>query len=337
MNLFYSNSQICYPKDGHADFSPLALTPWLSTLGSQVIFDTFPCYNFSSGKEYCCPMTQLTTFEPIDYLLIGHVTADLQADQSISLGGTASFSGLTAAQLGHHVGLVTSCSNDLQLDPLSSIQKWVIPSEKSTVFRNEGLGSSRVQHLYSKATFITAEQIPLPWRDCQLVHFGPIAAEIDPDIVRLFPEALVCVTPQGWYRQADQENLVRHVDWHEELLLLPKSHAVVLSIEDLQGDERKVQELAKICPLLVVTENREGARVFCQDEIRYFPAPSVEMVEDTGAGDIFAACFFHRYYKTRDPWGSARFAVQLSACSVTRKRLASIPTRDEIEQAKLNQ
>lgn len=279
-------------------------------------------------------MTQPTTPEPIDYLLIGHVTADLQADQSISLGGTASFSGMTAARLGHKVGLVTSCASDLQLEPLSGIQKWVVPSEKSTVFRNEGLGRTRIQHLYSSATRITADHIPASWQDCQLVHFGPVAAEIDPDVVELFPNALVCLTPQGWYRQADDEGLVRHVDWPEGLALLKRADAVILSIEDLQGDENKVEDLAGICSLLVVTESRDGARVFSQGKVRYFSAPSVDMIEDTGAGDIFAACFFHRFHITRDPWESARFAVQLSARSVTRKRLASIPTLDEIEQAK---
>ena len=279
-------------------------------------------------------MIQQTTPDPIDYLLIGHVTADLQADQSISLGGTASFSGLTAARLGHNVGLVTSCASDMALDPLAGIQTWVVPAEKSTVFLNQGFGSSRVQHLYSSATRITAEHIPPAWKNCPIVHFGPIAAEIDPDIVKLFPNALICLTPQGWYRQADEEGLVRHVDWSDEMTLLPQSHAVVLSLEDLRGEERRVQELAKMCPLLVVTENREGARVFFHSEARYFPASPVEMVEDTGAGDIFAACFFHRFHITRDPWEAARFAVQLSACSVTRKRLASVPTLVEIEHAK---
>lgn len=282
-------------------------------------------------------MTQPTMLDPIDYLLIGHVTADLQPDQSISLGGTASFSGLTSANLGHRVGLVTSCASDLPLDALDSIQKWIVPAEKTTMFRNEGLGSSRVQHLYSIATFLTSAHVPPAWSKCKLVHLGPIAAEIDPDVVQLFPDSLICLTPQGWYRQADKNGLVKHVDWPEERALLTKAHAVVLSIEDLRGDEHRVQELAKICPLLVVTENREGARVFCQGEVRFFPAHPVEMVEDTGAGDIFAACFFHRYFSTRDPWEAARFAVQLSAFSVTRRRLASIPTLDEIEQVKQNQ
>lgn len=280
-------------------------------------------------------MIQPITPEPIDYLLIGHVTADLQPDKSVSLGGTASFSGLTAARLGHRVGLVTSCADDLELAQLESIQTWIIPSEQSTMFRNEGLGNTRVQHLFSRATRLTSGHVPPAWQGCRLVHLGPVAAEIDPDIAEIFPNALLCLTPQGWYRQADAQNLVRHTDWAEELTLLPKAHAVVLSLEDLRGDEQKVQELAKVCSLLVVTENREGARVFYGGEVRNFPAPIVEMVEDTGAGDIFATCFFHRYYLTHDPWEAARFAVRLSACSVTRRHLASIPSEDEIEQAKI--
>jgi len=282
-------------------------------------------------------MTQPTIPQPIDYLLIGHVTADLQADQSVSLGGTASFSGLTAAHLGHNVGLVTSCASDLDLDPLAGMQKWVIPSEKTTTFRNEGLGSNRVQHLYSAATRITASHIPAGLQDCPLVHLGPIAAEIDPEVANLFRNAMVCLTPQGWYRQANADGLVRHVDWPEGLALLERADAVVLSIEDLRGEEQKVQQLAEICSLLVVTENREGARVFSQERVRYFSAPLVDIVEDTGAGDIFAACFFHRLYTTRDPWEAAHFAVQLAACSVTRRRLESVPTLAEIEHARQNQ
>lgn len=71
-------------------------------------------------------MTQSTKTDNIDYLLIGHLTADLQADQSVSLGGTACFSGLTAARLGHKVAIVTSCAKDLDLEPLRGIQTHVI-------------------------------------------------------------------------------------------------------------------------------------------------------------------------------------------------------------------
>lgn len=55
-------------------------------------------------------------------------------------------------------------------------------------------------------------------------------------------------------------------------------------------------------------------------------------VDATGAGDIYAAAFFTRLYATRDPWEAARFATQLSAYSVTRTGLESIPTTAEIQE-----
>lgn len=279
-------------------------------------------------------MTQTKPIEPIDYLLIGHVTADMQPDGGISLGGTASFSGLTAARLGHRVGLVTSCSPELNLDPLSHLQTWAVPAEKSTTFRNVTHGGNRVQHLFASAARLDANSVPALWQTCPLVHLGPVAAEIDPQIAFIFPKAMLCITPQGWYRQPNAEGLVRHVDWSAGRDLLASAAAVVLSLEDLRGDENKVEEMASFCSLLAVTDSRNGARVFWRGQARHFTAPKVEMVEDTGAGDIFAACFFHRLFTSQDPWEAARFAVLLASNSVTRRRLDSIPTRDEIELAR---
>ena len=45
--------------------------------------------------------------KPLDYLVIGHVTADLE-NSDITLGGTAAFSGLTAKALGLKAGIITS-------------------------------------------------------------------------------------------------------------------------------------------------------------------------------------------------------------------------------------
>ena len=64
---------------------------------------------------------------------------------------------------------------------------------------------------------------------------------------------------------------------------------------------------------------------------RHFPAPKMDEVDSTGAGDIYAAAFFTRMYTTRDPWEAARFATQFAAYSVTRPGLAGIPTQSEIQ------
>jgi sugar/nucleoside kinase (ribokinase family) len=55
-------------------------------------------------------------------------------------------------------------------------------------------------------------------------------------------------------------------------------------------------------------------------------------VDPTGAGDIFAAAFFTRLLKTRDPWEAARFATLLASYSVSRVGLQGIPTVKEIEE-----
>jgi hypothetical protein len=56
--------------------------------------------------------------EPIDYLVIGHLTKDL-TPQGSRMGGTASFASLTGKALGMRVGIITSCGNDIDRTSLS--------------------------------------------------------------------------------------------------------------------------------------------------------------------------------------------------------------------------
>ena len=112
--------------------------------------------------------------------------------------------------------------------------------------------------------------------------------------------------------------------------MLEKAGAAVFSHEDIDGDEKRIEELAAHCQILAVTEKSQGARLYWHGDIRRFPTQSVTMVDPTGAGDVFAAAFFIRLYTTRDPWEAARFATQLAAFSVQRPGLEGIPTPEEI-------
>ena len=271
----------------------------------------------------------------VDYLLIGHVTQDLLANGEYRLGGTVTFSGLTAHALGHSVGIVTSCGLDCDLSTLDQLSVSRVASENSTTFRNISTPQGRVQYLYHPATLLDAYHVPPVWLKPAIVHLGPVAAEVDPKMVMAFTDSLICMTPQGWLRGVDAEGRVHSVEWPFDHELLKASHACVISMEDVKGEEEVIEEFAAMCKLLVVTENKLGARVFWNGDVHNFAAPTVDLVEDTGAGDIFAACFFHRLYTTKDPWEAARFAVKLSALSVTRNHLQSIPSRQEIEAAKV--
>lgn len=278
-------------------------------------------------------MSRLTTQKPIDYLLIGHITSDLQPDGSRKLGGTASFSGLTAHQLGHRVGLLTSYGDDAEISALSPLQLYNAIPGQTTCFRNISTPQGRRQYCYQQGSRLNFADVPSAWRKSAIVHLGPVVNEIDPDLFDGFADSMLCATPQGMLRSIAGDGSVTFRDLADKERLLPQTQAVVLSFEDLQGDQHLVDEYARLCQLLVITENKDGARVYRNGEVRSFSAPGKNLVEDTGAGDIFAACFFHRLFKTRDPWEAARFAIELSSNSVTRRYLDSVPRQEEIEHA----
>ena len=271
---------------------------------------------------------------PVDYLVIGHVTADL-TDSGTRLGGTVTFSGLTANALGLKTGIITSHTPDLDISPLSGLWVKNKAADENTTFKNISDGVHRKQFLYHKAAYINPEDIPNFDPPPAILHLGPVADEVDPNIFALFPESLKCLTPQGWFRHTNSDSEVKLRAWESAETCLAQADAAVISQEDVQYDEKTIANMASAIPVFVVTENFKGARVYWHNDARYFKAPEVKYQEDTGAGDIFATAFFYRYMKTKDPWEAGRFAVMIASWSVTRRGLDSIPSPHEIQRAKI--
>ena len=270
------------------------------------------------------------TLEPVDYLLIGHITKDI-TPTGYSLGGTATYSALTAAALGLRVGIVTSFGPDLDLPERPRIQISPVAAETTTTFKNIYTPAGRIQYAYHPAARLDLSSVPEIWRNTPVVHLGPIMQEVDPKLARAFPNSLVGLTLQGWLRSFNASGLVHYTDWPEARFVLESAQAAVFSIEDMQGDESIVQELISSIRVLVVTEGAAGARLYWNGDLRYFRPPIMEEVDPVGAGDIFAAAFFIRLQQTRDPWEAARFATQLASVSVTRRGIQGIPTEEEVK------
>lgn len=276
-------------------------------------------------------MYQLSPLEPVDYLVVGHLTRDLTPDGP-RLGGTAAYSALMALSLGLRVGIVTSWAADLPLGALRQVPIISFPTEESTTFENIATPHGRVQYVRHVAPRLDLYQIPEPWRNTPIVHFGPVAQEVEPGLLRAFNSSLIGLTPQGWLRGWKEDGRVYPVEWPEATFVLQRAGATVISVEDVDQSEDRIEEFASSCHILAVTDAASGARVYWNGDVRRFRAPSVAEVDATGAGDIFAAAFFFRLYTTRDPWEAGRFATQLSAISVTRPGLAGIPTPEEVKE-----
>jgi sugar/nucleoside kinase (ribokinase family) len=276
-------------------------------------------------------MFNLASLEPVDYLVIGHLTCDI-IPGGLQLGGAASYASLTAKAMGLRVGVVTAWGNEFQLSALDGIQVVAAPTDRSTTFENIYTPQRRIQHIHHQAPRIDLSLVPEAWRRAPIIHLAPIAQEVDALLPEGFHPSLLGLTPQGWMRTWDDDRLVSHCDWKDADAALPKAGAVCTSIEDIGYDENIIEHYMLSTPVLAVTEGREGVRLYWNRDMRRFRAPEVKVVEATGAGDVFAASFFIRLYQTRDPWEAARFAVRMSAISVTRAGLGSVPTPEEVQQ-----
>jgi sugar/nucleoside kinase (ribokinase family) len=273
------------------------------------------------------------SFGPVDYLVIGHVAHDL-TPEGWRLGGTAAYSALTAKALGMKVGIVTAVGPETTLDALNDIPVLSIESPHSTTYENiyAGREHGRIQYLRAQATRIDFEQVPPVWRSAPIIHLGPIADEIDTVLPKGFSPTLLGVTPQGWMRQWDESGRISRIEWKNSEPLLQKANAVVISREDVNGDDELIEHMAHQTQLLAVTEAHEGCVLYWHGDRRRFRAPEVDEVDATGAGDVFAAAFFIRLYKTHDPWEAARFATLIATRSVARMGLDGIPTPHDIEE-----
>jgi hypothetical protein len=277
-------------------------------------------------------MYRIAPLDPIDYLMIGHVTQDV-VPSGLAIGGTAAYSSFTARALGLRVGIVTACDTCIGAQELDSIPVAGLRSEETTTFENIQSPNGRIQLLHHRAPDLNLSLVPENWRRTPIVHLGPVANEVDPGLVRAFPDSMICLTPQGWMRSWDKTGRVSFSDWPEAGFVLENSTAAVMSIEDVRGNESYVDEFSSHIRILAVTEGVNGARIYWNGDVRHFTPPKVTEVEPTGAGDVFAAAFFTRLYATRDPWEAGRFATQLAAYTVTRRGLASIPTAEEIQNS----
>jgi pfkB family carbohydrate kinase len=275
-------------------------------------------------------MNNLVPVEPVDYLIIGHVTQDLSPNGP-TLGGTASYSALTAKALGLKVGIVTSFKTGLQLPELDGISIAVISNEYTSTFENIQTSNGRIQYLHHKAPSLNLSVVPETWRNTPIVHLGPVCQEVDPNLSKCFPNSFVGLTPQGWFRGWDSNGKIHFSEWPESSYVMGNSSAAVLSIEDVRGNEKLIEDMTSFIRVLVITEGAAGARVYWNGDLRRFRPPQVVEVDPIGAGDIFAAAFFIRLYTTQDPWEAARFATQLAANSVTRSGLKGVPTHTEVQ------
>jgi sugar/nucleoside kinase (ribokinase family) len=216
---------------------------------------------------------------------------------------------------------------------LDGVVLHVVPADEMTTFENIYTPSGRIQFLRAVAPPIPVDSVPPEWRTARVVHLGPVAQEVPPEIADVFPaETLIGATPQGWLRRWDVTGRVyTPVPWTSAERVLSRVDALIFSPEDVGNDEELVRQYAERARLAVVTEYRDGCTVWYEGRRQRFPAFVADEVDPTGAGDVFAAAFFLRYGETRDVETATRFANCAASFSVEGTGTAALPTLEQVE------
>jgi hypothetical protein len=277
---------------------------------------------------------------PPDFVVIGHITQDLQPDGSFLLGGTVTYTALLALQLGLTVGVVTSGTPREVADFLAAMPNALVactPATTPTIFENHYVGGSRQQVLRARAAPLVAAAVPDAWRSAPIALLGPVAAEVDASVATCLTSPLRAATPQGWLRGWDTEGRIYATAWHAANAVLPHLGALVCSVEDVAMAAGGAPAAGVIAawaaqvPVVVITDGPRGANVHQQGQPpQHVPAFVVEELDPTGAGDVFTAAFLIARWRGKDALAAVRYAHAAASYVVAAPGISGMPTETQI-------
>ena len=227
----------------------------------------------------------------VPFLAIGHTARDEFPDGRWRLGGSALYGAATAAKLGADVTLVTRVGPG-EREPLETLCQElgvtlrVLPSDVTTTFGfTYDAAGRRSLYLRAKAAPITRSEVGRAVRNPKAVLLASIAGELDDSLFVPWSGAKRVLAAQGLLRSLGPDGLVMPSPWAGYARLLPKVDAVVVSEED-HAEDRAWLPFTTV----VVTKAERGSELHARGqtfEVRAFPV--AEVIDQTGAGDAFAA------------------------------------------------
>jgi len=268
----------------------------------------------------------------VPFLAIGHMARDEFPDGRWRLGGSALYGAATAAKLGADVTLVTRVgpTERSALETLCGelgITVRVLPGAATTTFgfSYDGAGH-RSLYLRARAAPITRAEVGRGVGIPKAVLLASIAGELDDSLFAPWSGAMRVLAAQGLLRSFGPAGLVRPSPWAQYARLLRKVDAVVVS-EDDQADVPAWLPYATV----VVTKAERGAELHTRGDLFAVPAFRVpEVVDQTGAGDAFAAALALGLAERRPLAEAASFASAAASFAVEGLGMARLADRTRV-------
>jgi len=269
-------------------------------------------------------------------LAIGHTARD-EFGGEWRLGGTALYAAATAARLGVEVTLVTRVGDGERAALVERCRELGIAlvalgGNVSTTFAfSYDAAGVRTLKLRARARGIAVADLPAALPRPDAVVFGSIAHELGGALYVSLRGAVRVVAAQGYLRTWDADGLVRPRRWDDAAGVLAEVDAAVVSEEDLAGDEGLAAAWSRLAPAVVVTVAERGAHLWrdgARDDVAGFP---VAAVDQTGAGDAFAAGLAVGLAEGRVMVEAVRFANAVASFAVQGRGTSALGDRASVE------
>ena len=284
-----------------------------------------------------------------DYTTVGHVTADVLADGSRRPGGGAFYSALQAARLGQRALIITQGVpteiEELLAPYRGELELEVFAARQTTTLQTFGHGAARTQRVLAWAGPI-ARAVTV---DSAILHLAPVARETAgqwrgrADFIGVTPQGLVR-TWAGPGAEIGQVPL-------EPQQLPARRDAIVISHAERDScswlivarDQNGRHSAGSTRPgggaasasgtLVAVTAGADATVLHIPErEVLELEVPRIEhLVDDLGAGDVFAAAFFTSLLEGRTPVEAAMVGNAAAAVRIGGAGPGAVGGRDAIQ------
>lgn len=278
-----------------------------------------------------------------ELVVVGAASRDHVADdpRGWRLGGTATYSSLAAAALGVRVG----CLLGVDEEAASARELWIleeagvdlrrVPLRCGPVFENIEADGHRRQRWMSTSDRVPVAALPAEWGSAGAWLLGPVAGEVGPEWANVPASgSLVCLGWQGLLRRFEPEGWVVKTA-PEPSPLLDRADVCCASFDDLPADF-PIERLAELAPRasLVLTAGARGGMAKREDSTFRYRAFPAEVVDATGAGDVFMAGMLAAYVLSGELLTPRALALASAAgaCAVEGPGIAGVPTAAKVRE-----
>jgi sugar/nucleoside kinase (ribokinase family) len=198
-----------------------------------------------------------------------------------------------------------------------------------TIFFNNYENGLRTQKVVSYPENLSLREFHYPhiWEPPKLIFYCPVLSEIDCDFLDIFENSIKVCNLQGWMRALDKDgNVSIRKDLPE--IKFSKFDVVILSEFDVTIDQAlEISNFSLVC----LTQGEKGSSLIKNGNVKNFDTLSVNCIDSTGAGDVWAITFsiFH-YILNKQINDSAKFANLAATFSVEGLGDSRIPSMEKL-------